>query len=148
MRFQDFCLRVAICNSMNLWNSFRLFFAICSAQFIYLQSVLRDQKTIISLTFICHSISNLRSGLILAVLIQSLLRHQAKIGPDTKSQKLVLAAARFCPQRWLAVRTMPQDLIGCWNYSLRGCSIQKSSNDPQSAERRSLLSFGFFTVLW
>ena len=27
----------------------------------------------------------------------------------------MLTAARFWPQRWFAVRTMPQDLIGCWN---------------------------------
>ena len=35
--------------------------------------------------------------------------------PDTNSQKFVLTAARFWPQHWLAVRTMPQDLIGWWN---------------------------------
>ena len=38
---------------------------------------------------------NLRSGPILAVLIHSLLRGRAKIGPDVKSVTLVLAAARF-----------------------------------------------------
>ena len=50
-----------------------------------------------------------------AVLVHSLLVAPAKIGPDPKSHKLVLTAARFWPQRWLAVRTIPQDLIGCWN---------------------------------
>ena len=35
--------------------------------------------------------------------------------PDTNSHKFVLTVARFWPQHWLAVRTMPQDLIGCWN---------------------------------
>ena len=58
---------------------------------------------------------NLRSGPVLAVLIHSLLRTPAKMGPDTNSHKLLLLAARFWPQRWLAVETMPQDLIGCWN---------------------------------
>ena len=38
---------------------------------------------------------NLRSGPILAVLIHSLLRGRAKIGPDAKSVTLVLGAARF-----------------------------------------------------
>ena len=38
MRFQVLCLRVAI----------------CSAQFSYLQSVLRNWKTIITFTIICH----------------------------------------------------------------------------------------------
>ena len=38
---------------------------------------------------------NLRSGPILAVLIHSLLRGRAKIGPDTKSVTLVPGAARF-----------------------------------------------------
>ena len=40
----------------------------------------------------------------------------------------MLTAARCWPQRWLVVRTMSQDLIGCWNqrkfesaYSSRGC---------------------------
>ena len=45
---------------------------------------------------------NLRSGPILAVLIHSLLRGRAKIGPDAKSVTLVLAAARFdCSADWL-----------------------------------------------
>ena len=38
---------------------------------------------------------NLRSGPILVVLIHSLLRGRAKIGPDAKSVTLGLAAARF-----------------------------------------------------
>ena len=58
---------------------------------------------------------SLRSGPILAVLINFLLLAPAKIGPDTNSLAFVLTAARFWPQRWLAVGTMPQDLIGCWN---------------------------------
>ena len=57
---------------------------------------------------------NLRSGPILAVLIHSLLCGRTKI--ETKSLTLVLAAARFWPQHWLAVRTMSQHLIGCWNH--------------------------------
>ena len=45
---------------------------------------------------------NLRSGPILAVLIHSLLRGRAKIGPDAKSVTLVLGAARFdCGADWL-----------------------------------------------
>ena len=39
----------------------------------------------------------------------------AKIGSDTNSIVFVLTVARFWPQHWLAVGTMPQDLIGCWN---------------------------------
>ena len=37
----------------------------------------------------------------------------AEIGSDTNSFTFVLDTARFWPKRWLAVRTMPQDLIGC-----------------------------------
>ena len=45
---------------------------------------------------------NLRSGPILAVLIHSLLRGRAKIGPDAKSDTLVLGVARFdCSADWL-----------------------------------------------
>ena len=44
------------------------------------------------------------------------LRGRANIGLDTKSLTLLLVAARFCPQRSLALRTMSQDLIGCWNH--------------------------------
>ena len=45
---------------------------------------------------------NLRSSPILAVLIHSLLRGRAKIGPDAKSVTLVLGAARFdCSADWL-----------------------------------------------
>ena len=84
---------------------------------------------------------NLRSGPILAVLIHSLLRRHAKIGPDTKSHKLVLTAARF---DWLLESPKVESA-----YSLRGCSIQKSfewmrmidANDPPLAERRIFLCF-------
>ena len=54
MRFQVLCLRVALWNILNLWEKFCLSIAICSAQFSYLQSVLRNQKTIITFTIICH----------------------------------------------------------------------------------------------
>ena len=93
---------------------------------------------------------NLRSGPILEVLIHSLLRLSLNVGPDTNSHKFVLTAARFWPQRWLAVRTMPQDLIGCWNQrklkALIPCVVV-FANDQPSAERR--IDFAvFFIVLW
>lgn len=52
-----FTSSIAVWNSLNLWKSFRLSIGIRSAQFSSLQSILRNQKTIISLTIICHSIS-------------------------------------------------------------------------------------------
>ena len=58
MRFQVCCLRVALSNSLNLREIFRLSIGICSAKFTFLQLVLhKNQKTIISLTIICHPIS-------------------------------------------------------------------------------------------
>jgi len=94
---------------------------------------------------------NLRSGPILAVLIHSLLCAPTKIGPDPKSHKLVLTAARFWLQRRLTVRTMPQDLIGCWNQRKLKALIPHVvifANDPLSVEKKVLLSFYCFTVLW
>ena len=95
---------------------------------------------------------NLRSGPILAVLIHSLLPAPSKIGPDTNSLTFVLTAARFWPQHWLAVGTMLQDLIGCWNqWKLKGffftwlIALKNLCDDPPSAERKILLSF--FIVL-
>ena len=62
----------------------------------------------------------------------------------------VLTAARFWPQRWLAVRTMPQDLIGCWNQRKLKALIPRVvvfANDQPLAERR--IDFAvFFIVLW
>ena len=62
----------------------------------------------------------------------------------------MLTAARFWPQRWLAIRTMPQDLIGCWNQRKLKALIPRVVvfvNDPPSAERR--IDFAvFFIVLW
>ena len=58
MKFQVRRLRVALWNSLNLWEIFGLSIVICSTQFTFLQSVWhRNQKTIISLTIVCHSIS-------------------------------------------------------------------------------------------
>ena len=62
----------------------------------------------------------------------------------------MLTVARFWPQRWLAVRTMPQDLIGCWNQrklkALIPCVVVFVNEQP-SAERR--IDFAaFFIVLW
>lgn len=57
MRFPVLCLQVAFWNSLDLCESFHLSITICSTQFCYLQSILRNQKTIISLTIICHFIS-------------------------------------------------------------------------------------------
>ena len=54
---------------------------------------------------------NLRSGPILEVLIHSLLRLSLNVGPDTNSHKFVLTAARFWPQRWLAV-----GISGSWKH--------------------------------
>ena len=94
--------------------------------------------------------NNLWRGPILAVLIHSLLRAPAKIGPDTNSHNIVLFSARFWLQRWLAVRTMPQDLIGCWNQRKLKALIPRVvvfANDQPSAERR--IDFAvFFIVLW
>ena len=86
---------------------------------------------------------------------QQFLRAPAKIGPDTNSHNLVLLAARFWLERWLAVRTMPQDLTGCWNQWKLKALIPRVAdsmhskifaNDPPSAERRIQLSF-FLIVL-
>ena len=74
---------------------------------------------------------NLRSGPVLAVLIHSLSLAPAKIGPDTNSYKLVLLAARFWPQCWLAFRAMPQDLIGCWNQQKLKALIPRVSDSTQ-----------------
>ena len=67
------------------------------------------------------------------------LTANAKIGADTNSHKFVLTAARFWLQCWLAVRTMPQDLIGCWNQQklkeLIPCMVF-FANDQSWAERR------------
>ena len=57
MRFPVLCLQVAFWNSLDLCESFHLSITICSTQFCYLQSILWNQKTIISLTIICHFIS-------------------------------------------------------------------------------------------
>ena len=57
MRFPVLCLQVAFWNSLDLCESFHLSITICSTQFCYLQYILRNQKTIISLTIICHFIS-------------------------------------------------------------------------------------------
>ena len=58
MRFQVHCLRVAVWNFLNLREKFHLSIAIFVLySFFYLQSILRNQKTIISLTITCHSIS-------------------------------------------------------------------------------------------
>ena len=74
----------------------------------------------------------------------------AKIGLDTNSHKFVLYAARFWLQCWLAVRTMPQDLIGCWNQRKLKALISRVvvfENDQPSAERR--IDFAvFLVVLW
>ena len=72
----------------------------------------------------------------------------AKIGPDTNSHKLVVAEARFWPQRRLAIRTMTQDLIGCCNYRKLKALIPLEAvfaDDPLSAVRGILLPF--FIVL-
>ena len=62
----------------------------------------------------------------------------------------VLTAARFWPQRWLAVRTTPQDLIGRWNQRKLRALIPRVvvfTNDPPSAERR--IDFAvIFIVFW
>ena len=58
MRFQVHCLRVAVWNFLNLREKFRLSIAIFVLySFFYMQSILRNRKTIISLTVTCHSIS-------------------------------------------------------------------------------------------
>ena len=76
--------------------------------------------------------------------------HGAKIGPDTNPLTFVLTAAKFWPQLWLAVRTMPQDLIGCWNQRKLKALIPRVvvfANDQPSAERRIDFSV-LFIVLW
>ena len=94
---------------------------------------------------------NLRSGSIFNSGSHTFsLMATAKIGADTNSHKFALTAARFWPQCWLAVRTMPQDLIGCWNQrklkALIPCVVV-FANDQPSAERR--IDFAvFFIVLW
>ena len=74
----------------------------------------------------------------------------AKIGPDKNSLMFVLVTARFWPWRWLPVRTMPQDLIGCRKRrKLKALipGVVVFANDPSSAERR--IDFAvFFIVLW
>ena len=73
-----------------------------------------------------------------------------KIEPDTNPLTFVLTAARFWPQRWLAGRTMPQDLIDSWNKGKLKTHIPLVvvfENDQPSAERR--IDFPFFVVvLW
>ena len=62
----------------------------------------------------------------------------------------MLTAARFWPQRWLAVGTMPQDLIGCWNQRKLKVLISLVVvfvNDPPSAKRNVDFAV-FFIVLW
>ena len=60
IRFQVRCLRVALWNSLNLWEIFGLSITICSAQFTFLKPVLHRNKTtrqtIVSHTIICHYI--------------------------------------------------------------------------------------------
>ena len=71
----------------------------------------------------------------------------AKIGRDTNSHKLVVAEARFWPQRGLAIRTMTQDLIGCCNYRKLKALIPLEAvfaDDPLSAVRGILLPFLLF----
>ena len=74
------------------------------------------------------------------------LRAPAKIGPDTNSHKLVLLAGRPCPQRWLAVRTMPQDRIGCRNQRKLKALIPRQMIGRQQREGFCCL-FYCFTVL-
>ena len=62
-----------------------------------------------------------------------------KIGPDTNSHKFVLTAHRFWPHCSLAVRTMPQDLIGCFYQRKLKALIPRVvvfANDQPSAEKR------------
>ena len=80
----------------------------------------------------------------------------AKIGPDTNSHKFGLTAPRFWPQRWLAVRTMPQNLINniniivWWNQRKLKALIPHVvvfANNQLLVERR--IDFAvFFIVLW
>ena len=62
----------------------------------------------------------------------------------------MLTAARCWPQGWLVVRTMSQDLIGCWNqrkfesaYSSRGCREWFAIGGEKDRFCRL-----FFIVLW
>ena len=48
---------MALWNSLNLWECFRISITILSVHFSYLQYVLRNRKPISSLTIFCHSIS-------------------------------------------------------------------------------------------
>ena len=97
--------------------------------------------------------NNLWRGPILAVLIHSLLRAPAKIGPDTNSHNIVLFSARFWLQRWLAVRTMPQDLIGCWNQrKLKALTPRVADSTQKSSrmihrQRREGFSCLFFKIV-
>ena len=79
------------------------------------------------------TLDNMRSGPILALLIHFLLRAPAKIGPDTNSLTFVLTAARFWPQRWLAVRTMPEDLIGCRNQQKLKALIPRLADSSEKS---------------
>ena len=76
---------------------------------------------------------NLRSGPILAVLIHFLLRAPAKIGPHTNSVTFVLTAAS-----WLAVRTMLQDLIGCWNQRKLKALLPRLADSTEKSSRMIL----------
>ena len=104
--------------------------------------------------FHCLYFGNLRSGPILPVLVHSLLRAPAKIGPDPKSHKLARAAARYWRQRWLAVRTIPRDLIGCWNQrKLKVLIPRVAYSTKQSSwmirrQRREGLCFCLFVCLF
>ena len=103
--------------------------------------------------FHCLYFGNLRSGPILAVLVHSLLRGPAKIGPDPKSHKFARAATRFWPQRWLAVRAIPRDLIGCWNqrklkaFILRVAGSTKQSSWMIRRQRREGFCCFFFLIV-
>ena len=73
-----------------------------------------------------------------------------KIEPDTNSFTSVLNAARFWPQRWLAVITMPQDLIGCWNKRKLKTLIPLVvvfADDQPSAERRIDFAVFFYCFM-
>ena len=63
---------------------------------------------------------------------------------------LIQTLSRLCSLRWLAVRTMPQHLIGCRKRRKLKALIPRVVvfvNDPSSVERR--IDFAvFFIVLW
>ena len=69
-----------------------------------------------------------------------------KVGPDTNSQKFVLTAARYWPQRWLTVRTMSQDLLESTEDEKRLFLARLFSRMicRQRREGSSLLSFLLF----